>query len=273
MPLHLDSLTRKDTSGLLAWILQVELQGVTEACASADKLYVLGSTPLIDRNTKTEIGKYIFTMFINAAKKATEILDIDIVLNNDTPVELVFERKLKQSSRANEYYEITTTETEHHLNIETVNRYIVDGEIEGSTMPVYASAFPFRLTIFDDQAAYNKFCGFEKAVELANTGMFVHGLGTQFTMPGGLGGKDSDEDPWTFLVGTINSYREITIAFGKDSFEAYIIDLDTALGALPTLVGKDVFDTGNIAVGKIVAMDACIKANFSSGKYPKPPNT
>ncbi|MDD6358329.1 MAG: hypothetical protein PUG15_09630, partial [Bacteroidales bacterium] len=107
-------------------------------------------------------------------------------------------------------------------------------------------------------------------VEVRNTGRFVQGLSTQFTMPGGLLDKDSDEDPWTFIVGTIKNYTAVTIAFGDISYEAYVVHLETALGELPTLVGRELFDTTNIAAGKIVGMKACIKVNFVQDKFPKP---
>ena len=72
------------------------------------------------------------------------------------------------------------------------------------------------------------------------------------------------------MAGTIKSYEDATLSFGSQKHEVIIAQLDTALGVLPTLIGKEVFDFRNIAVGKIVFMNACIKANFANGSYPKP---
>lgn len=133
------------------------------------------------------------------------------------------------------------------------------------------SAFPFALTIFDCERDFNKFCGFGKAIEVANTGLVVHGLSTAFISPGDLlNHKDNDETPWSFVVGTITDYQEVSIAFGKNCYNAYLVLLHCALGELPTLVGTEVFDTGKIGVGKIVEMKASIKANFVKDKYPRP---
>lgn len=180
MPLHLEALTREQSQENLSWILQKELQGISDAFAQSDKRYFLGSTPLFDKKTAKEIGKYVFTFFNNIEKQRNEILDLDIVLNNDIPVELSFDTKLEKSSNANEYYEAVTVENKQHLIVETVNRYVVEDEIEGKNIPIYASAFPYELTIFDDEKALNKFYGFENEVEVANTGMFVQGFAKDF---------------------------------------------------------------------------------------------
>lgn len=270
MPLHLEALTEQNSTENLSWILQEELQSINDAFAQSNKRYFLGSTPLIDQKTGAEIGKYVFTFFSNIEQQRNELLDLDIILNNDSQVELLFEKKLPQSSNSNEYYEAVTVETDQHLIIETVNRYAVESEIEGKNVAVYASAFPYELTVFDDEQAFNKFCGFEKEVEIADTGIFVHGFGTDFISPGGVfGGMEEDEAPWSLVVGEVEAFSDVTIAFGEDKYEAYIIYLKTALGTLPTLAGKEMFDMRELSKGKIIGMNAYIKANFVKDKYPK----
>lgn len=271
MPLHLEAITDKNSSDTLAWILQKELQSINDAFAQNNKRYFLGTTPLVNQKTGEEIGKYVFTFFSNIEQKRNEILDLDITLNNDSPVELLFAKKLPQSSDSNEYYEAVTVETEQHLIVETVNRYAVESEIEEKNVPVFVSAFPYELTVFEDERDFNKFCGFKNAVEVANTGMFVHGLGTNFIAPGGLlsGRINDDEAPWSFVVGTVEAFSDTTITFGENKHEAYIIYLNTAIGTLPTLAGKEMFDMQGLSKGKIIGMNAYIKANFIKDKYPK----
>lgn len=270
MPLHLEALTEQQSSEILAWILDKELQKINDAFAQSNKCYFLGATPFVDKNTGKQIGKYVFTFFSNIEMQRNEILDIDIVLDNDTSVELLFDTKLKESSEANEYYEAVTVETEQHLIVETVNRYVIESEIEEKNISIYASAFPYELTVFDDEEAFNKFCGFENPVEAGNTGFFVHGLGTNFIAPGGVFSDNSngDESPWSFVVGTVENFSEATISFGDKECEAYIIYLNTAIGILPTLAGKEMFDMRGLSKGKIIGMNAYIKANFVKDKYP-----
>lgn len=269
MPLHLDSLMENSSPEILSWILQEELQNVDDAFAQSNKVYFLGSRPLQDVSTNRKIGKYVFTLFSNRKEQRNEILDIDIVLNNITPVPLRFEKKLPQSSDSNEYYEAIIADTDQHFIIETVNRYTIEKEIEGTTQEVYLSAFPFALTIFDSEKDFNKFCGFEKAIDVANTGLMVHGISTTFISPGDLlNHEDHDEAPWSFIVGTIADYQEVRIAFGKNCYNAYLVLLRCALGELPTLIGTEVFDTRKIGIGKIVGMNASVKANFVKDKYP-----
>lgn len=269
MPLHLEALTEKDTPEILSWILGEELQSINDAFAQSNKRYFLGSTPLRDKKSGKEIGKYVYTIFSNLEKQRNEILDLDIVLNNNTPVELSFDTKRKESSASNEYYEAVTLEKEQHLIVETVNRYVIEAEIEGKQVSVYASAFPYELTVFDDEKAFNKFCGLENPIEIANTGMFVHGSGTDFISPGGLFGKrEEEETPWSLVIGVVEEFEDVTIAFGENTREAYLIYLNTAIGILPTLAGKEMFDLKRLSKGKIIGMNAYIKANFVKDKYP-----
>lgn len=268
MPVHLNSLTDKNIQKLFGWILQEELQKINDAFAQRDKTYFLGSTPLVDKKTDKEIGKYVFTFFSNLKENRNELLDVDIVLNNNNPTEIVFAKKLPKSSDSNEYYEAITVEGDQHLVIETVNRYTQEREIEGEKLSVYISAFPYELTVFKDANAFNEFFGFKKAIEVANTGLFVHGLGEKFIMPGNIFGGKDDENPWSFVVGTVEDFSEVKITFGRTMHKAYIIQLNTALGNIPVLAGKEVFDMKKLSKGKIVGMNAYLKANFVRDKYP-----
>ena len=271
MPLHLDAITERERQEIFMWIMQDALQNANDAFASKKdgKTFAVASYPLFDSQTGNEIGKYVFTIYTNFEKQCNEILDVDIVLNNTTPTRLHFERRLPQSSDANEYYEVVASEMGQHLIIETVNRHTVQGAIEDTDKEVFVSAFPFQLTIFETLDAYNKFCGFEKPVQVGGMDLEVHGFGTTFACPGNLFQKNDTEDPWSFVVGEIKNYQEISISFGSIKRDAYLVILHSALGELPTLVGKEIFDTSNIGIGKIVGMNACVKANFVKDKYPK----
>ena len=273
MPVRLCALTEKKTSDIFAWILQHELQNANDALATQvnGRTYAVASSPLYDLISGSEIGKFVFTIFSNIKMGRNEILDVDLVLNNTTPTVLAFEKMLPQSSDSNEYYEVITQESEQHLIVETVNRYAVSGNINRTERPVYVSAFPYQLTVFDSIKAYNKFCGFEKPVQVGNLDLTVHGLGTTFACPGNLPDRNpsNDEPPWSFMAGEIKSFKKVKIAFGSILREAYLIILHSALGDLPTLAGTEMFDLNNIETGKVVGMNAYIKANFIMDKYPK----
>lgn len=270
MPLHLESLTNDKSPAILAWILQEELQKINDAFSKGDSKYFLGSINLWNQRTGHSIGKYVFTFFSNTEEQKNEILDIDIVLYNGHLTRLFFDKKLPQSSDSNEYYEVTIGDTEQQLIVETVNRYTVEEEIEGTTRAVCLSAFPFHMTVFNSQKDYNRFFGFDKPIEVADTGIVVQGLGTNITLPGTIfGGVESlDKTPSSFVVGTIVDYEKVTISFGKKKYDAYNVLLDTAMGDLPTLVGKKVFNTWKLKKGRIVAMSAYIKADFVRDNYP-----
>ena len=54
--------------------------------------------------------------------KQLEILDIDIILASETASRIRFET-IKEQSDSNEYYEVSTTDQDAHLIIETVNGF------------------------------------------------------------------------------------------------------------------------------------------------------
>ena len=100
--------------------------------------------------------------------------------------------------------------------------------------------------------------------------MFVHGLGRNFIAPGGVfnGMANDDEAPCSFVVGVVELFSDIKISFGENKHEAHIIYLNTAIGTLPILAGKEMFDMQGLSKGKIIEMNAYIKANFVKDKYP-----
>ncbi len=270
MPLRLDALTDKNTTEIFTWILQEALNNIDDAYAKQGKKCFLGSSKLYDGITKDIIGRYVFTFFINEQQKCNELKDIDIVLTNNYSSELHFTKRLPSISDGNEYYEVYTKDTEQRLIVETVNRYAADDIIEGTNQVVYASAFPFQLDVFKTVEEYNDFFGFKKSINVGNTGLTVDGLGTTFTATGPtLNSEKSDETLYTFMVGTVVLLREIEIEFGEIKRQAYLTVLNTALGELPTLIGKELFNTDNLSVGSIVAMNACVKANFVKDVYDK----
>ena len=87
MPLHLDSITSKESSGILAWILQHQLNLCEDAFATKDKLCAHCSKNIFNEVSGEKIGEYIFTIKTNIEKQANEILDIDIVLKNSNRIE------------------------------------------------------------------------------------------------------------------------------------------------------------------------------------------
>lgn len=121
MPLRLDSITNNSQdSSLIAWILQSGTQECDSAFATPDKKYIHMKRKIVDRSSGDKIGELIFTL--QNTGKQLEVLDIDIILANETASRIRFET-LKEQSDSNEYYEVSTTDQDAHLIIETVNRF------------------------------------------------------------------------------------------------------------------------------------------------------
>lgn len=199
---------------------------------------------------------------------------MDIVLNNAYPVCLEFVTRYEPSSDANEYYEVLAEE-EQHLCVETVNRHTVPGDILGAKQTVYVSAFPFKVSIYNDLAELNHALGLDKrTLKIGGEEYTIGGLSDTFTALGGVLSREqkAEQDPWSTMVGAVHSCQDATLQFGDRAYEVCIVQMKTALGLLPTIMGKERFETDRLSPGKVILMDACIKADFIQENYPKKDN-
>ena len=266
MPLHLDSITQKDQEKILDWMIGYELDKSDDIFSTVveGERYCLMSRPLIDVRTRKAIGRYVITLHEDRQQIMSEIFDADIVLDNPVPTKLMFEQKLPQSSDANEYYIVITGE-EAHLIAETVDRYTVPGQIEGTEREVYVSIFPFAAEVFDDEDAYNRGMGGGKP-EDPSEGPGLS-FSTTFACPASLfGTEEEDDEPFSLLAGEVLSVREVTFSFGSTRCDAFIAMVHTTLGDVPVVLGEG-FDTEKLAAGKIIVMEGYVKVDFVKDRY------
>ena len=263
MPLHFNAMTNdsQDTE-LLAWVLQSALHDSEGVFATEDGRHIQLAKRMQDEKTGRTIGKFVFTLFRNEEEKRLEVLDLDIVLDNASASSLRFLERLPQSSDSNEYYHVNVVGNEQHLLVETVNRYTVAGELLDGNFDVHASAFPFELTVFESIDAFNDWAGLKTEKEIGNTGIRVGGFAKDFSAPGNVFRKEGD-GCFSFLIGVVDSYEDVAVRFGPRTLEFAIVWLRTALGCIPVAAGREVFDLENLAAGKIIAMNADIKADFA----------
>lgn len=64
------------------------------------------------------------------------------------------------------------------------------------------------------------------------------------------------------MVGTIKDYRNVNIEVAGQKLDFIIADVESALGILPTAMGKQVFNLEKLRKGSIITMRADIKADF-----------
>ena len=264
MPLHLNALTNNDRDGLLAYLLQNGMDHAEDAIASEDKRILHLANPMWDASSGERIGKFVYTLLIDDAHKALEVIDIDITLDSAETAELRFLEKLPQSSDANEYYDVETADNGIRLQIETVNRNFLPGDIVDTVQRVCACAFPFQLTVYDDMDALNEAVGLKKTVKVNGTDMSVGGLSSIFAAPGSLGSTDgSESDVYSLMVGIVRDVRDVSVKFGERMLAFAIVQLESALGLLPVAMGRDVFDLDKLAPGRAIMMNADVKADFA----------
>lgn len=269
MPLHLNAImTETIQNSFIAWLLQ-SVNDYDTLTVSEDKRILLLTRYMRDADSESAIGKYVTTELIDNERKALQVMDLDITLLNDNAVPIRFLKRLPMSSDANEYYDARTEESEQHFQLETVNRHTVPFELEGTVQNVYLSAFPFKLSLYDDMDALNLALGFGKTVRIGSD-EWKNNLSDTFLAPGNAVNPDvKDDETYSLVIGTVRSHRDVSIRSSIGTIRFTILWLDTALGLLPTAASREVFDLGGLAVGKAVTMCADIKADFVHRQYPE----
>jgi len=263
MPLHFNSMTNDNCSEHFVWLLQEGMDQCDSIHVTEDKKYIHLRLTLEDTLSGEAIGKVVYTLL--HGEKALEILDLDIVWNNDICTPLQFNELRDGSSDSNEYYEAETVGEGQHLEIETVNRHVITEELLDTEREVFISAFPFELSVFSDIDAFNAWAGFEKkTVAFGDLELRLGGFSDKFMMPGGIADeKKKRDESYSFVVGTVLSYRDVELTFGEAALPFVLAKVDTALGAIPVAMGREVFDLKELKVGCIVAMNADIKADLA----------
>ncbi len=271
MPVHLNSITNKNGTEIFAWILQNQLNECEDAFATRDKAYFHCSKDIVDVTCQKKIGEYVFTIRENLKERVNEILDVDIVFTNPSNSQIKFTKKLPPSSDSNEYYN-AEAEDDGHFQIETVNRYLIEGDLEGKTYDVNLCAFPFELSLYDDMKVLNTALGFAEEIKVGETDIVVSGYSETFIAPGDLFKEDINSDEtFSFVIGEITKLQNCRIEINNEFCDFITAQLNTAVGNLTTVINPDRYDVEEIAEGKFIAMKADIKANFKlNDKYPKP---
>ena len=268
MPLHFNSITAdEEVESLLDPILDLVMDAPEATIFSEDKRTVHLTGFMRDTASGDRIGKFVVTLYKESPEEQFGLADVDITLDSEEPVYLKFLKKLPGSSEANEYYDVEAQPDEQHLQIETVNRQAtVNGEIVGMTLPVCASAFPFRLSVYEDMDAFNATLGFTKKPD-GDLKEKVGGLAETFAAPGSLSfDPDFEGEAFSWLVGTVKSFRDVTVALGGRELAFTVAQVKTALGLLPVAMSREVFDLDLLAPGKTVSMYADVKADFDVQK-------
>ena len=264
MPLHLQSITNDDQRPeYLADLLIAVGESPDELCV-CQKKYILSRFILTDENTGSPFGKIVYTLKVDDEEKAVFIIDLDITLDNESKTAVHFLSLRNGSSDSNEYYDAMTEEDQAHFELETVCRHVVEEDLVGTCRDVSISAFPFQLTVHNNIDEYNKWAGFGKEISVGDTDFKVHGFSEHFMMPGGTFGEKDDDEHFSYLLGTVLSWREVRWTIGDNAFDFLVVWLDTGLGKIPAAMSRDVFDLSQLKEGAIIAMSADIKADLSA---------
>ena len=266
MPLHFNSITNDcNNTQRLAYLLQKGIEKVDYIFVSKDQQYVLLLNNIYDEKTGETLGKFVYT--IKILDKSLNIIDMDIIWENRCPTKLYFNKLLDGSSESNEYYEVYTLPEQQHLNVETVNRHIIDTPIIDTDRDVYISVFPFELSVFDDIFEFNSWAGFKTPIVAGPTDIKVAGFAETFIMPLSTSKSNAEDDEHCSLIlGKVCSFREVEFAIGEEIISFILAQVETALGVVTTAMSRDVFDLSKFKNGCIVAMKADIKVNFATDK-------
>lgn len=264
MPVHFEAYVSSEEKekALLAETMNI-INNVDAVYATEDNTKLLLSKFLRDKNDNNKrIGKIVITILVNKEEKEHEIVDIDVTLDSKEKCTLFFETILKESSVANEYYNVTYGgENGVHFQIETVDRHMVkEAGLMNCEVDVNLSLFPFRMNAFDTLEELNEAIGFKKPVDIEGVQSAVNGLAEDFMGVGGmLLGVD---ETCSVLIGKVESFKEVRCDYGNQEIEFTEIFIKTAVGVLPVAASRDNFDLSNLKVGSYIMMFADVKADF-----------
>lgn len=263
MPLHLDSIMNdKQKNDAFTWVIQECMDGCDSLFVSEDKKYFHIRNNIIDKITNKPIGKFIYTLMMG--DNVLEIKDIDIVWDNETPTLLKFKILREGSSDSNEYYGVELVKEGWRLEIETVNRHVINEELIGTECEVFVSAFPFELTVYEDIDAFNKWAGFKAPVKIGDIDLLIHGFSPKFTMSGRMFSDDTKNGGnYSFVLGDIVDFKDVEVTLGEMVLSFVLAKVDTSLGVIPVGMSRDVFDLEQLKVGSVIAMNTYIKVDLA----------
>lgn len=263
MPLHFESFVskknKKAETDLFANLLTFYTQNCDKVLTSSDKTKILSTSYLKDINTKKIIGKIVITLIVK--EQSLEIVDADIVLIDSKKVKLNFIKKLDDSSESNEYYAVKEIKDNKCFNIETVNRYLIDENIENTTKKVSLSAFPFALNIYETEKEMNESLGLGKEIEVFSLGKKFITIDNKMMADGSIVGKT--EEPCSFVLGQVKDFKDVEIDLSGNIIKFKIIYLDTGVGIMPVAANEDNFDLSKLKKNTFISMVANIKADFA----------
>ena len=247
-------------------------------CQSADQKFIMPTFNVIDKITGLPRMRITFTLKV--CPNQYEIIDLGLFIVNN-PVEVTFIEKLNESNDEVEFYRIgIDADTEpgtvgtmqtlnnlgrtfsHVMEIETVNRHAVNGELEGTTQKVGLSAFPYRFSAYNSMDEINATFGFQKGKPSGPEGLkIIEGLSPNFTSPSSFVSKEKEQIS-SCLIGEITKTQEVLLAFGNEEVPCKIIWLKTGFGEIPMPVCATYDDYNEYTIGKYVCAFAYVKADF-----------
>ena len=232
MPLHLNSFVEeKKDKKIFAEILDLCIKAQNPI--SSDGVHFHMDYSLVDEE-KERFGKLVFTFSV--VDDCLSLIDADIVIVSEKPKSLLFEYKLPKSGEATEYYDVIAVDDDLHFQV------------------------PFTFDIYDNIEVFNEKSGLKDIK--TKTGEVVYGFSEQFMCPNISNSESNETDSYTFMLGIIKDIDNIELKIGRTTMDFKILYLKTGAGIIPTVVSDKVFDLSNLGKGKLVAMNADVKADF-----------
>jgi hypothetical protein len=214
MPLHLESFYNGDKTEIFINMIPRDISQAEKVFATEDKKKILMANKLFNNDNGEQFGQIVYLLMLNQDEKGIEIIDIDIVLDSENKIKIKLLDKLEESSDRNEYYEAESLDNGAHFQIETVNRYKIEREICNTEVDAYISAFPFKLTVFENIEEFNNFAGFDNSIKIGNTEYTVNGYSETMLAVGGAVNSDINE-PCSFIIGKVKGYKDIKTTIGE----------------------------------------------------------
>ena len=222
MPLHLEGICKNGIAPEAVSETVEELYNTpTSSFSSINRFYHL-RTEMVDENTGDTIGHFVLSVIRNEKADRNDVVDTDLSFKSAEPVRLWFEQMAGPTVYGSQGYEAITLDDdidEQYLYLETVNRYTDYPNLNTHEADVYISVFPTEVAMYDSMESLNAATGKEY------TDRFIE-----------------ESDDISFLVGTVQSVRDVHVVKAKLDLEFALAEVKTVLGTVPVAMSREVFE-------------------------------
>ncbi|MBR2990654.1 MAG: hypothetical protein IKF51_04240 [Solobacterium sp.] len=250
MPVHIECfIDPNNESDLISELLHFLQKKPGRSYINESNRHVLYTYDIPDAQDGSIVLRAVFNMMME--ENGADIRDLDLVIADSPVKDVEFIFRLDKSQDGNEYYEAGCGD--QHFLLETVNRHMINEDIEDTVQPAALSLFPFRYSIYSTLEDLKD--------DFAEEGM-IFDFDDTFIASGSLLQREDPDETWSLFIGRIVSGTPHYLQIGDMLCGCVILQVQTAIGILPAIIPLNA--TEDIQPDRIISLFCDVKADLSA---------